>query len=423
KEEAENYEPPHTREEQSSRMWALWRIFSMDNMNAFLHNAAIGSKEGSALPTFTCLTTCQVYSSNYASCVDYFGNAKKMDILGYTTYIHANGAGYYPMCLHADIAQCAAELEGKESWCIELDSRTYIPSTVYNRGTFAIIGAGAKGIVYYQWRGDCPVPGVPYPNSCGILNYDGTKTGNFDNAVAMNRYVAKMNDLIMAAKREHMGIGLLHSDYATLICDSREKQDTFIPGRMGNLYLTVYTEMYRQLRDAGYNVSITDAQHLKDNKFKIKVLFVPSIRMLSDEEKKAVDSIRAAGVRVFENVFTEGNSRGIGFKEYRVDPPHGTDAVFDPYHTVYDITELTGVNPVAASLDLGIGIQVLCSDGYRLLVLTNKSSVKQQINAKIRINIPFITAEFFDIDGEHSVRVNGDELSVTVKDGGIIVLK
>ena len=159
------------------------------------------------------------------------------------------------------------------------------------------------------------------------------------------------------------------------------------------------------------------------NKFKIKVLFVPSIRMLSDEEKKAVDSIRAAGVRVFENVFTEGNSRGIGFKEYRVDPPHGTDAVFDPYHTVYDITELTGVDPVAVSLDPGIGIQVLSSDGYRLLVLTNKSSVKQKINAKIRINIPFITAEFFDIDGEHSVRVNGDELSVTVKDGGIIVLK
>ena len=422
-EEAENYEPPRTRGEQSSRMWALWRIFSMDNLNAFLENAAIGSKKGSPLPTFTCLTSYQVKSQNYSSGVDYFGNARALDILGYTTYIHANGPGYYPMCLHADLAQCAAELEGKESWCVELDSRTYIPCTVYNRGTFVIIGAGAKGIVYYQWRGDCPVPGVPYPNSCGILNYDGTKTHNFDNAVNVNRYVERMNDLIMNSRREHMGIGLLHSEYATLVCDSREEKGTFQAGQKGNIYLTVYTEVYRQLRDAGYNVSITDAANLKKNPFGIKVLFVPRVEMLSDEERKAVDEARASGVRVFENMFTEGTTRCIAFKEYRVNTPTGTALVFDPYHSVYDIEEMTGVHPVAISLDNGVGIQVLRGDGYRLLVLTNKSSVRQEINAKIRINTPFISAEIFDIDGEKDVVIKGNEVSVDIKDGGIILLR
>ena len=422
-EEAENYEPPRTKGEQSSRMWALWRIFSMDNLNAFLENAAIGSKKGSPLPTFTCLTSCQVKSQNYSSGVDYFGNARALDILGYTTYIHAHGPGYYPMCLHADLAQCAAELEGKESWCIELDSRTYIPCTVYNRGTFVIIGAGAKGIVYYQWRGDCPVPGVPYPNSCGILNYDGTKTHNFDNAVNVNRYVERMNDLIMNSRREHMGIGLLHSEYATLVCDSREEKGTFKAEQKGNIYLTVYTEVYRQLRDAGYNVSITDAANLKKNPFGIKVLFVPRVEMLSDEERKAVDEARASGVRVFENMFTKGTTRCIAFKEYRVNTPTGTASIFDPYHSVYDIEEMTGVHPVAISLDNGVGIQVLRGDGYRLLVLTNKSSVRQEINAKIRINTPFISAEFFDIDGEKDVVIKGNEVSVDIKDGGIILLR
>ena len=423
KEEAKDYEPPHTRDEQSSQMWALWRCFSMENMTAFLYNAAKGSKEGSPLPTFTCLTTCQVLAINYTSCVDFFGDAKTMDLVGYTTYFHANGVGYYPMCLHADLAQCAAELEGKESWCVELDSRTYIPSTVYTRGTYAIIGAGAKGIVYYQWRGDCPVPGVPNPNSCGILNYDGTKTNNFDNAVKVNRYISKMNELIINAKREHMGIGLLHSDYASFICCSREKKDTVTAENVGNLYMTAYSEIYRQIRDGGYNVSITDAAHLKDNIFGIKVLFVPSLNMLSDEEKAAVNDIRAKGVRVFENVFTKDRSRCIAFKEYRLDPPKGTAETFDPYHSVYDIEEMTGIKPVAVSLDGGVGVQVLRGDGYRLLVLINKSSVKKEINAKIRINIPFTSAEFSDIDGEKNVLINGNELSVSIKEGGIIVLR
>ena len=84
---------------------------------------------------------------------------------------------------------------------------------------------------------------------------------------------------------------------------------------------------------------------------------------------------------------------------------------------------MTGVHPVAISLDNGVGIQVLRGDGYRLLVLTNKSSVRQEINAKIRINTPFISAEFFDIDGEKDVVINGNEVSVDIKDGGIILLR
>ncbi len=422
-EEAAIYEPPHSRDEQSPRMWALWRIFSMENMNAFLRNASNGSKEGASLPTFTCLTTDQLSARNFGSATDTFGHAKDMDLVGYTTYIHANGPGYYPMCLQADLTQCAAELEGKESWCIELDSRTYIPSSVYNRGTYAILGVGVKGIVYYQWRGDCPVPGVPNPNSCGILNYDGSKTDNFDNAVNVNRFITKMNDLIINSKRAHEGVGLLHSEYAAMICDAGEKVGTVKAGIHCNGYLTVYNEIYRQIRDAGFNVSITDAEHLVENRFGIKVLYVPSIDMLSPEEKEAVDNLRASGVRVFENVFTGMYTRCIAFKEYRIDPPKGTAEAYDPYHSVYDIEEITDIHPTAVSLEPGVGVQMLEGDDYKLLILTNKSSVKKEICAKIRVNIPFNTAEFFAIDGESPVEINENELKVNITDGGLIVLR
>ena len=150
------------------------------------------------------------------------------------------------------MAQCAAELEGKESWCIELDSRTYIPSHIYNRNTYALLGSGAKGIVYYQWRGDCPVPGVPYPNSCGILNYDGTKTANFDNAVNMNRFTSDISDLLVSAHRLHEGVGILHSDYAAYYVDACENSDevSFRAPEFASSYNTVLCETYRQLLDA-----------------------------------------------------------------------------------------------------------------------------------------------------------------------------
>ena len=231
--EAANYEPPRRRNEQTDRMWALWRLFSRDNLTAFLNNASEGSKEGSSLSTFTCFTSSQISYENVYSGNNMFDNAKAMDVVGYTTYIHANGVGYYPLCLQVDLAQCAAEAEKKQSWCLELDSRTYIPCSVYNRGTYTILGSGCKGIIYYQWRGDCPVPGVPNPNSCGILNYDGTKTHNFDNAVNVNRFIAKMNDLIVNANRVHEGIGLFHSDYAAFLCDA----PICVDDKLGELYV------------------------------------------------------------------------------------------------------------------------------------------------------------------------------------------
>lgn len=432
--EAAIYEPPRRRNEQTHRMWALWRLFSRDNLTAFLNNASAGSKEGAQLPTFTCFTSAQISANNVYAGNNMFDNAKTMDIVGYTTYIHANGVGYYPMCFQADLAQCAAEAEKKHSWCIELDSRTYIPCSVYNRGTYAILGSGCKGIVYYQWRGDCPVPGVPRPNSCGILNYDGTKTNNFDNAVNVNRFIARMNDLIVNADRVHEGVGLFHSDYATFLCDAREnhnveswrgvKEGVYSTYKFQNSYMVEYSEIYRQLRNAGHNVSIIDGSYSNSNPFEIKVLYVPHINMLSPEEKEKLDGLVAKGVRVFENGFTASGTSCIGFKEYpKIGAPRKEDT-FNPQLSVYDVAEMTGIQPMAVSLEPNLGIQMLEGQDYKLIVLTNLSGVKEEICAKVRLHIPFDKATFSAIDGDKPIKVEGDTLTVEhVTDGGIIVIK
>ena len=424
--EAATYEPPHGRRDQTPRMWALWRTFSMETLNNFLNFCASAAKSGSDLPTFTCLTADNGNKSNPRRGVDPFANAKGMELVGYTIYKHAWGADYYPMCLESDTFQCAAESEGKESWCIELDSRTYIPRSVYNKGTYATIGSGVKGIVYYQWRGDQPVPGVPHPNSCGILNYDGTKTDNFENAVAVNRFVTSVNDLLMDASRAREGVGLLHSTYAAALADGMLNGDHYPANKAYyNTCTTALQTLYAQLRSTGYTVTITDAAHLEENPCGIRVLIVPDATLLSPEETAQVEAFIANGGKVYVNIPGGNPGRGYyGLQEYTTRVKTYRERVFDPYYTTNDLPGLTGICPIARSQDPNVGVQVLQGGDYTLLVLTDISPLEGAKDATVRLSIPFKTARFLSVDGDKAVEACGN--TVTVKkmvDGGILILK
>jgi|GEM_PF-1079441 len=424
--EAESYEPPRKRSEKSPREWALWRLFSRDALTRFLDNASDGSKAGAALPTFTCFTQGAIAKYSAYAGLDLYANARSMDIVGYTTYRRAVGADYPVFCLETDMAQCAAELEGKESWCIELDSRTYIPSHIYNRNTYALLGSGAKGIVYYQWRGDCPVPGVPYPNSCGILNYDGTKTANFDNAVNMNRFTAGISDLLVSAHRLHEGVGILHSDYAAYYTDACENSgvSNFRSPELASSYNVALCETYRQLLDLGYSVSVVTADALAENRFGIKVLYVPKISALSPEEHDAVRAFRAAGGRVYENTYSASYTGAVGYKEFDEVERRYEDTVYIVARTVADVADATGVHPSVTPITRGIGTRMLDGKGERLLFLVNTRIDRQSVDATVELNIPFSSVECLAADGEKELAINGS--SVTVKamtDGALLVVR
>ncbi len=424
-EEAADYQPPRGRKEQSEHMWALWRLFAQEALTHFLNHASDSSKLGSSRPTFTCLTLDQTSASAVYRHTDFFANAKSMDLVGYTSYQRPQGAEYHALCLPSDIAQCAALLEGKEAWCIELDSRTYIPHSVYNRETYATLGTGCKGIVYYQWRGDCPVEGVPHPNSCGILNYDGTKTKNFDNAVNVNRYITGLNDLLVNANRAHEGFGILHSDYAIFLCDARENGDKQARNTdLHNSYLMEYTQTYRELREAGYTVAITDAEHLDANPLGIRVLFVPHLNMLSPGEQEAVERFRLAGGEVYQCINARATTLCVGYWKYDTVVKSYEETRFDMSHTVCDVADATGIYPTAEPLTRQVGVQSLKGDDYHLIVLTNTAIAKKTISPKIRVNIPFTTAECIAMDGKKEVIVDGNEITIKdITDGGILVIK
>ena len=424
--EAEGYTPPHSRAEQSPEMWALWRTFTTASMQKFLANASDGAKAASRLPTFTCLTADMACKTNPIRGVDAFDNAKHMDIVGYTIYKHAWGAEYYPMCLDGDLFQSAAELEGKECWCIELDSRTYIPPSLYNRGTYATIGSGVKGIVYYQWRGDYPAVGVPYPNSCGILNYDGSKTDNFDNAVAVNRWIASINDLLMNATRAKEGVGLLYSSYAIAYCDALENRGEDIPSKSFlNASTSYFVNLYTELRKAGYSVTVTDAEHLKENPLGIRVLVVADINHLSTQERRILDAFYESGGEIFYALDPTSPTHPLP-RISRYDRAERTyqEKVFLPPYRAYDLPAKTGLLPTAISLEYNLGVQTLVGEDYTLLVLTNLSCALDKIDARIRVNIPFTKASFTAIDGEREVLIEANELTVKgITDGGIIILR
>ena len=424
--EAREYQPPRSRHEQSDEMWAYWCLFSMESLTKFLNSASDATKEGAPEhATFTCFTSDAIDRINAMRGVDYFGNTKAMDILGYTCYIRGVGADYFPMCLQVDTAVSAAKLGGRECWCIELDSRTYIPHYIFNRNTYATLGTGLKGLVYYQWRGDCPVPGVPYPNSCGLLNYDGTKTNNYDNAAMVVSFINKMSDVLMSVERVHDGVGLLHSDFASFLIDARENSDKqCYNDDVKNSYITEYTQTYKDLRDGRYNVDIVNAEHLNSNDFGIKVLFVPRYEYLSREEKAAVDNFQQSGGIVYRLVGTGHLTNGFGFKVLGTTYARYEDSVYDIALSATDACEKNGIQAKVHCDERTVGVQMLEGGGKKLIILTNIAAVRERNSCKLKVDFEFKTATLHTFDGMGKLTVTDNEISVTdITDGAIIILR
>lgn len=417
-EEAENYEPPRGRKEQSPRMWALWRIFSRDSITNFLDNANMGSKAGSSLPTYTCYTGAPVGKGNVYKGCDLFANARSMDIAGFTSYYHACGQEYYLLNLQTDTMQCAAQLGGTQSWCIELDSRTYIPTFIYTRGTYTVLGSGCKGIVFYQWRGDYPAPGVPHPNSCGLLNYDGTKTANYENGAKVNRFIMDHNDLLMGAQKVHEGVGILVSDYAAFYSDALDNEDKSPEEKpFRNSFTAANNGIYRQLRQAGVSVSIVDRQGLEENPFGIRVLLIPAFTKLSAQEQATVIRFRGKGGKVY-------HEEEWGFRIFDGKDRTYEEKVFWYKLRAKDVLEVEGIVPKVQSTHPDVQVQLLQGQGYTLAVLTSLAITERETDVTLQVNIPFETAVFRDIDGEKPVTVQGNQVTIhDLTNGGILVLR
>lgn len=415
--EAKEYEPPRSRNEQSAHLWALWRLFSRDSLTKFLTDISVATNKESGIPTYTCYTTCQ--GSGWAPYrgVDYYNGAKGMDIAGYTTYINASGNNYYTMLKMCDMNYTAAKLHNKETWCIELDSRTKIPLDIFNKNTYATIGSGVKGILYYQWRGDYPSEATPIPNGCGLVNYDGSKTPNFENASKMISFINRMSDYIVNAEPVKDKVGILHSDYSTFYCDAQENGEKSIDDIEFNSCTFDIEKIYTDVKKFGLSPHIIPADALEENKLGTEILLVPKTYALSEEDKEHIENFISKGGKAYEYVTTAFES---GYKLYGE-----KTGLYMPFMDFDDLAELLNLKPHIKADNGCAALQLLDGEAYKLIVVTNTSCHQKKISTNIKCDFNVKSAVFCSSlkdDIELSVKDNIIKAE-NIGDGGIIIIR
>lgn len=414
--EAAAYDPPRFRDEQDPEMWAKWRIFSRDSLTRFLN---VGSRAVNAVSdrmTYTCLTTDVGSRSNAVVGVDYYANAREMDLLGYTVYRTCEGDDYYKHEYVSDLVSSASKAVNKQAWCIELDSRTSIPSRIFNKNTYTTIGAGMKGIVYYQWRGDAPSEVTPTPNTCGLLNYDGSKTANFDNAAKMIGLINKLSDLIVDTERVCEGVAVFHSDYsdcyADALCNMSNKDGI---GRINVSCQHAYNT-YIELRRLGYNVWILDKQSLRENTLGVDTLFIGQKEWLSEDEQQVINEFVEKGGKVYR--VSDYDGVGYGFLDY-----NEKKALYCQHYRVEDAMDIRGMKPLVSSDNSSLVCQLLEGDGYHLLSIVNIAYPARSICGKITCSFDITEAIAYSVEsGEQKLEVQNNVIEINELSEGCIIL-
>lgn len=361
---AEDIIPPKTRSEKTPEEWALWRLFSQRNLSRFLKESSEFSKETAPkIPTYTCFTGDQMCHSNALYGVDCFDSMQSMDISGFTCYFAPCASTFYKMLAVFNLSESAGALYGKRAWCIELNAMTQIPPQHFIRQSYAAVGTGVKGIVYYQWRGDYPSFATPNPNSCGFLNYDGTKTKNYENAVNMVKLLQELSDEIVNAEKVRNGIAILISDYAYFLCDAMENDDEITKDQhlVSNSYMANMYHIYKAVIKRGLAVDFVRADHLKDNSLNIAHLFVPRFCRLSDEEKAQVKDFQNSGAKVYDMFDVYGDVEEL-------------DIEWDKFHIeseIDDVLDDIGIKAEFSTGERNINVQTLKGDDYYVICITN----------------------------------------------------
>lgn len=409
---AKDYMPPHEKpiDKESIAEWIRWRIFSMYSMTAFLNHTSDVAKSGaSQMETYTCFTSAEGLDRRVSNGVNYFDDG--MDVVGLTQYGSYAGSDFYTSMCVLDICACAAELKGKPAWMIEADARMKMPAWKMYAQSYAAIGAGFKGLCYYEWRGDYPYEGTPLPDNCGFFHYDGTKCFEFDEKMKLIPVLNRYSEALALAKRTHSGVAILNSDYASAYGDA--VANTEAGGR--NIWLKETLATYAQLTRQKLQVDFVRAEHLKENKFGIKILFVPVLKFLPEEEIAAIEEFISAGGKVYhtEEIVSFNTVNILGFRDYE-NPrkPLMTDD-FDGALEMEDVVEANSLTPLVQTNNRNLFAKVLEGESdYYVTVINNSATHKQFENQRLDIALPMRKAFWITKDGE---------CELTIENGSVVV--
>ena len=418
-------DPPRRRptENESPEPWIQWRLFNMHAMSKFLNDSAAAAKEAAPdKETYTCITSAPINSGVMDAGINYFDNGEGMDQVGITSYLHQEGADYYNAALQYAMTESAAALNGKHAWDIEIDARTHMPARKGPEETYNLLGAGFKGIVYYEWRGDYADEKTPLPDNCGFIFNDGRKTEHYDRSVAMVRFVNRYSSLFAAAEKMRTGVAMLYSEYAIASADAFKSPEG------ENEFILQMKQMYRELRRSQIPADFVCARHLKENVLGVKYLFIPCKRTsLSEEEQAQIDAFEAAGGQAYflNPKSGMGGSVPYGWWRWNVERLNGTTSEFRSRLELEDVLEQCGIVPPVHVSSRHLQAGLLRGENYTLAVFNNIDPAHRNVaGAAVTLQTPCSRARFVSIDQDVTLPCeNGVILLPEVVEGGVLILE
>jgi len=427
--EAENYMPPVHKPYNSTECmpWTQWRLFSQKGLSKFLADSAAAAKKAdSSIASLTCYTPCPIYDYTSIRGVDFYDTARDMDIVGITHYINTSGSDFFCADLAINFAESAAACYGKHCWIVEYDARTTVTDRKLNEETYMALGAGIKGIMYYQWRGDCPMPTAPEANLCGFLNYDGTEAPNYENGMRMVDFMNRISDKLVQAEKIRSHVGILYSNHAVFMADTATVEGTEkgMSWQQKNSTIQRTRWIYEQLKREGITADVIIPELLAENPLKIQWLLVPAYELLSEEEKSYVNNFKKNGGCVLLQQGME-----LGFLAIEVEneedaiPLSAEDAI--PL-SVQDILDQYGIIPAVKVRGTGfLMTNILEGEDYYLVSLNNIRVKDEPIeNAGIQLHFPVSEVYFINPSTWEKLEVrNGTVALPEIRDGGMLYIK
>ena len=451
-EEARELEPPRRRPQQTMdpkggesddyREWMNWRLFHYERLNEYLVQMdQVARKANPNVENMTCHMPCPLTDNTMMLGEDYYRTAEGMEILAITHYIPSFGEQFYEATEVLDATESAAAIYGKHAWLLEYNARTNMPGNEWDRETYAAVGAGMKGIMYYQWRADYPFPDGPEPDEFGILFNDRSKTAAHHHAVKMNRLInEKLSDTIALAEKYRAGVAVLYSEKANALCDALEGSNRRIA--LGMKYA------YRDLRKAGVPVDFVRTCDLEKNPLGVKLVVLPAaIKYYPQEELEQLKAFVLAGGVVMECMESGGfapvnldgeNMRlmevpdGNGGYRYDLYPvkSRGLHGYLQEHLLAEELLERVGIARVYQVDAKRLDVRMLVGEDYHLACLTNIDTQERSVPAgKILTlccgaeNAKKVTFFTPDEEVELAFEKQGDVLAITlpeIRQGGFI---
>ena len=417
--EANDYMPPVHKPYTSaeSKPWAQWRLFAKDSLSNFLADAAWAAKQiDESIASTTCLTTCPMHDFNSLRCVDFYDNARDMDMVGITHYVGTNGSDFFRADFDINFAESAAANYGKHCWLVEYDARTDIPDRKLNEETYMALGCGIKGIMYYQWRGDCPMPTSPEANGFGFLNFDGTEADNYENGMKMVDFLNATSDLLVGAEKLRTNVGILYSNHAVFMADTSavNNDETSRNKKEKNRTIQSSIWIYEQLKRNGITADVVVPDVLEKNTLNVKWLFVPEYEFLSEEEKEQVEQFKKNGGTVFCKEYYGFKKLGVKMDKYSF------------RQSVMDVLDECNISPYVEVMGSPyIMTNILKGEDYHLISINNIRTADGPIeNVYLKLHIPGEKAVFKTPKGEVKLEIkNGLVQMPAITDGGILYIK